>query len=77
MEGEGFGLGNSVFFVIKHIIIIHFFLNFLLGASKETYTGAIIGGVLGGLLFLLLIGVAVLWFFKLRKKGSEEIGSVD
>ena len=38
--------------------------------GKKSNTGAIVGGVIGGILFLVLIGVAVFFFLRWKSKWS-------
>ena len=38
--------------------------------GKKSNTGAIVGGVIGGILFLIVIGVAVFFFLRWKSKYS-------
>ena len=38
--------------------------------EKKSNTGAIVGGVIGGILFLILIGVGVFFFLRWKSKCS-------
>lgn len=45
--------------------------------GKKSNAGAIVGGVIGGILFLVLIGVAVFFFLRWKSKLSFMFVSIE